>query len=104
MGDFPTRWRAVRHWEPLLAGASVQDVIQLELLSLLLAVPLLPGGRGRVLAASAAIGAGLGLAGLRAGPAGAMVTLPPGFLAVQAVGVLAGALLALAAAALSARA
>ena len=67
LGDFPRERRATRQWEPRLAGASVQDVIQPQFLALVLAAPLLPPGRGRALAAVGAIAAGLALAGLHAG-------------------------------------
>jgi hypothetical protein len=83
LGDFPRERRAVRRWEPRLAGASVQDVIQLEFLSLVLAAPLLPPGRARALAAGGAIAGGLALAALRAGGEQPMSTLPAGFLAMQ---------------------
>jgi hypothetical protein len=67
----------------------VQNVIHLEFLFIVLAVALLPAGRARSLAACAAIASGLALAGLRAGPAQPVATLPPGFVAVE------GALLAI---------
>lgn len=81
-----------------MPGASVQDVIQLEFVVLVLAVPLLPAGRGRALAAGGPIGAGLALAALRAGPEGPGATLPAGFVAVEGALFAGGAVLALAAA------
>jgi hypothetical protein len=78
----------------------MQDVIQLEYLALVLATPLLRAGRARALAVVGAISAGLALAALRAGPEGAAVALPEGFLAVEAALLTGGAILGLAAAAL----
>jgi hypothetical protein len=63
----------------------MQDVIQLEFFALVLAAPLLPPGGGRALAACGAIAAGLGLAGVRAGPEESLASLPAGFLVVEAV-------------------
>ena len=90
--------------EPRLAGASVQDVIQLELLALVLAAPLLPPARPRALAAGGAIAVGLALAALRAGPGNPIPALPPGFLAVEGALLAGGAVLGLAAAAVGLRA
>jgi hypothetical protein len=67
----------------------VQNVIHLEFLLIVLGVALLPAGRARSFAACAAIGSGLALAGLRAGPMQPVAALPPGFVAVE------GALLAI---------
>jgi hypothetical protein len=87
-----------------LAGASVQDVIQLQFLALVLAAPLLPPGRGRALAALGAIAVGLAFAGLRAGPAEPVAALPAGFLAVEGALFAGGAVLGISAAAVGARA
>jgi len=88
----------MRQWEPRLAGASVQDVIQLEFLLLVLAAPLLPPGRARSLGAAGAIAVGLALAGLRAGPEEPVTALPAGFLAVEGALFAGGAVLGIAAA------
>jgi hypothetical protein len=61
----------------------VQNVIHLEFLFIVLGVALFPAGRARSLATCAAIGSGLALAGLRAGPTELVATLPPGFVAVE---------------------
>ncbi|MGH7514785.1 MAG: hypothetical protein ACREOQ_17910 [Gemmatimonadales bacterium] len=73
----------------------MQNVIHLECLLIVLGVALLPAGRTRSLAACAAIGSGLALAGLRAGPAQPVATLPPGFVAVEGALLVIGGLLAL---------
>lgn len=88
----------MRQWEPRLAGGSVQDVIQLEFLLLVLAAPLLPPGRARVLGAGGAIAIGLAVAGLRAGPGEPVASLPAGFLAVEGALFAGGAVLGIAAA------
>jgi len=98
LGDFPRERRATRQWEPRLAGASVQDVIQPQFLALVLAAPLLPPGRGRALAAVGAIAAGLALAGLHAGIEVPAAALPTAFLAVQSALFAGGAILGIAAA------
>jgi hypothetical protein len=77
----------------------VQDVIQLEVLALVLAAPLLPPGRARGLAVGGAIAIGLALAGLRAGPGDPVAVLPAGFLAVEGALLAGGGVLGLAAAA-----
>ena len=61
----------------------MQNVIHLEFLFIVLGVALFPAGRARSLATCAAIRSGLALAGLRAGPAEPVATLPPGFVAVE---------------------
>ena len=90
--------------EPRLAGASVQDVIQLEVLALVLAAPLLPPGEARTLAAGGGIAVGLALAGLRAGRGDPVAALPAGFVAVEGALLAGGAMLGLAAAAAGFRA
>jgi hypothetical protein len=87
-----------------LTSASVQDVIQPELLPLVLAAPLLPPGRGRALGAVGAIAAGLAFAGLRAGPEIPVSALPAGFLAVEGALLADGAILGIAGAVVGARA
>ena len=81
-----------------MPGASVQDVIHLGFLSLVLAAALLPAGRARALAAGAAIGTGLALTGIHAGPEEPVTALPGGFVAVEGALFLVALLLAMLAA------
>jgi hypothetical protein len=82
----------------------MQDVIQPGFLSLVLAIPLLPPGRSRALAAGGAIVIGLALAGLRAGPGEPVTALPAGFLAVEGALFAGGAVLGMAGAVSASRA
>jgi hypothetical protein len=82
----------------------MQDVIQPGFLSLVLAIPLLPPGRSRALAAGGAIVIGLALAGLRAGPGEPVTALPAGFLAVEGALFAGGAVLGMAGAVSGSRA
>lgn len=81
----------------------MQNVIHLEFLLIVLGVALLPAGRARSLAACAAIGSGLAVAGLRAGSKQPMAALPSGFVAVEGALLGIGGALALGAAVSSVR-
>jgi hypothetical protein len=72
--------------------------------ALVLAAPLLPAGKPRALAAVGAVGTGLALAALRAGPDGPGPTLPEGFLTVEGALLASGVALSLSAALLGGRA